>query len=49
MGLEIDIERVLVRTDADVQQMKFLGSPTVRINGLDIEPSARSRTEYGFS
>lgn len=26
----------------------FLGSPTVRINGLDIEPSARQRTAYGM-
>ena len=27
---------------------KFLGSPTVRINGVDIEPSARSRTDFGM-
>jgi len=26
----------------------FLGSPTVRINGLDIEPSARQRTAFGM-
>ena len=26
----------------------FLGSPTVRINGLDIEPSARQRTTFGM-
>src|SRR5579863_9296854 len=26
----------------------FLGSPTVRINGLDIEPSARQRIAFGI-
>ena len=26
----------------------FLGSPTVRIDGLDIEPSARHRTSFGM-
>jgi hypothetical protein len=49
VGLEIHIDRVVVRTDAEVQEHKFLGSPTVRINGLDIEPSARSSTQYGFT
>ena len=49
IGLEIRIERVIVRSDADVQRHKFLGSPTVRINGLDVEPSARSSTQYGFT
>jgi hypothetical protein len=26
----------------------FLGSPTVRIDGMDIEPSARHRTAFGM-
>jgi hypothetical protein len=26
----------------------FLGSPTIRVDGLDIEPSARLRTTYGM-
>lgn len=30
------------------QALRFLGSPTVRINGVDIEPSARSRRDYGL-
>src|SRR5215510_7956678 len=31
------------------QFVGFLGSPTVRINGVDIEPSARSRTDFGIT
>lgn len=30
------------------QRMRFLGSPSVRIDGEDIEPSANHRTAYGF-
>lgn len=28
---------------------KFLGSPTFQIDGADIEPSARQRTDFGMS
>jgi hypothetical protein len=36
-------------TDANgARDLRFLGSPTVRINDIDIEPSARSRTDYGL-
>lgn len=27
---------------------RFLGSPTVRVNGRDIEPDAAERTDYGL-
>lgn len=27
---------------------RFLGSPTLRIDGLDVEPSARERNDYGM-
>jgi hypothetical protein len=47
-GVEIDLKTVSVETQDQAQQWKFLGSPTVQINGLDIEPSARSATAFGF-
>jgi hypothetical protein len=31
------------------QRLKFLGSPTIRVNGVDIEPEARTRTEYSMA
>ena len=35
-------------TDQDMAvKVGFVGSPTIRINGLDIEPSARQRTLLG--
>jgi hypothetical protein len=30
------------------QRERFLGSPTVRINGRDVEPEAERRTDYGL-
>jgi hypothetical protein len=28
---------------------RFLGSPTVRVNGIDVEPSARTATQFGLA
>jgi hypothetical protein len=35
-------------TDQDAQRLAFLGSPTVRVNGTDIDPTATTRHEYGL-
>ena len=29
--------------------MRFLGSPTVRVNGRDVEPGAEERTDYALA
>ena len=47
-GVEEEIERVVV-TEATVQSERFLGSPTVQIGGADIEPAARSASNFSFS
>ncbi len=49
LGLDIQVDHVVVRTNEDVQKYRFLGSPTVRINGLDVQRSARANTRYGFT
>jgi hypothetical protein len=43
LELEPDIELVEVNDDEAAQRMRFLGSPTVRINGRDVEPGADGR------
>ena len=43
------IERIEIKTDSDVETHKFIGSPAVRINGLDVDPAARLVTQYGFT
>jgi len=47
-GIAADVLEVNV-TDASVaQRVGFLGSPSVRVNGLDVEPEARSARAYGM-
>lgn len=49
LGLDAEIEEVDVTSPDDVEGLRFLGSPTVRVDGVDIEPGARSRTDYAMS
>ena len=48
-GLDVDIHEVEVRNESEAQSLRFLGSPTIRIDGVDIEPSAEERTEFSLS
>jgi len=48
-GLPKEIEEVEIHNQADAEALGFLGSPSVRINGLDIEREARNLTTYGMS
>src|SRR5690242_4538414 len=45
---DADVVEVNMRDDATAQSLGFLGSPTVRIDGLDIEPSARLSKHFGL-
>ncbi len=47
-GFNAQIERIVVRNPSHARRLRFLGSPTIRINGRDVESDARSRTNYGF-
>jgi hypothetical protein len=43
-----EVRETLVQDVETAQRLKFLGSPTVRVNGIDIEPAAQSQTEFGL-
>ena len=49
MGLADEIREIEVDTYAKAEATAFLGSPSVRINDADIEPSARGAKGIGFS
>ena len=49
LGVCISLERVAVNSDDDAAKMRFLGSPTVQVNGLDIEVDARSVHTFGLT
>ncbi len=49
LGLKVGVEEINVTSAEEVQRLRFLGSPTVRVNGVDIDPTARDRTHYALS
>ena len=49
LGLEMEVKEVEVRGPEDAGHLRFLGSPTIQIDGVDVEPDARHRTDFGFA
>ena len=49
LGIQAEIREVRVETAEDAQTHRFVGSPTLRVDGEDIEPQARARTDFGLS
>jgi len=43
-AVRADIERVPVNSDADAKALNFPGSPTIRVNGTDVEPEHKNAT-----
>jgi hypothetical protein len=41
-SLQAEIRSIAVRTDAEARELMFPGSPTIRVNGEDIEPRETS-------
>lgn len=47
-GVETEVELRRVEDLEAAERERFLGSPTLRINGEDVEPSAGERVDYGL-
>jgi hypothetical protein len=43
---ELAIRRV--DTEEEAEALRFLGSPTVRVDGADVEPGAHAREDFGL-
>lgn len=48
-GLRTEVEQILIRHYEDAHAHGFPGSPTVRVNGQDIERNSRNRFSIGFA
>jgi hypothetical protein len=48
LGATHDIELRRVESAEAAQRERFLGSPTVRVDGRDIDPTAADRTDFGL-
>ncbi len=49
LHVDLDIEKVRVETPEEAVRERMLGSPTIQIDGVDIEPAARTRTDFAMS
>lgn len=49
LGVHDTIASRPVATEEQARTMRFLGSPTVRVDGRDVEPGAESREEHGIT
>lgn len=49
MGIPIEFDHVIVHTQEDARLQRLIGSPTVQINGIDIEPEARVVQRFGLT
>jgi hypothetical protein len=47
-GVRIALRREKVASQDDADRTRFLGSPTVQIEGRDIDPSVRECYVFGF-
>jgi hypothetical protein len=47
-GIDAELVTTRVHTDEGAHRQRFLGSPTVRVNGRDVEPTSADRTAFGL-
>jgi low affinity Fe/Cu permease len=47
--IEATFDYIIIKSKEDLKKYKFIGSPSIRINKLDIDPNVRNINDYGFS
>jgi hypothetical protein len=47
-GIKVQIQKILVTSQKEANEWRFLGSPTVQINSIDIDPTVRDAKVFGF-
>jgi len=48
-GVETEVEEILVQNEEMASVLKFLGSPTIRVNGRDVAGEARKAEGFALS
>lgn len=49
LGIDADVQTIEVGDADQADQLRFLGSPSIRVNGRDVEPGADDRSDFAFS
>ncbi len=47
--IDITFTHKVINSPDEADKFKLIGSPTVLINGIDIEPEMRNFKQYGFT
>ena len=48
LNIAVGIEQVEVSSPEQAVELRCIGSPTIQINGMDIEPAARGSMNFGL-
>jgi hypothetical protein len=48
-GVSAEVSEIEVKDEWEARALAFPGSPTIRVNGLDIEPALRGLAHIGFA
>ena len=49
LGIEPELRLVNVPDQEAAQLQRFLGSPTIRVGGVDVDPATEERSDYALS
>lgn len=49
LNVTAQINQVPVMDADDAERLRFFGSPTIQVDGVDIDPATLGRTDYAFS
>ncbi len=45
----VEVREVIIASLEEAQSLRFPGSPTIRVNGLDVEPGLEAQSTYGLA
>ena len=48
LKLEAEVHEIMVETEEKARELRFLGSPSIRLDGRDIEAGAMDRRDYSL-
>ncbi len=49
LGIDPEIRLVNIPDHESAQRLRFLGSPTIRVGGVDVDPHTAERSDYALS
>jgi glutaredoxin len=47
-GIKTEVELIKVETEEDARRHRFIGSPTIKINGVDVEPGVQDVRQFSL-